>query len=1048
MLRRYAKDVHYTQMRLRSLLALTLPSHSHVNTPPTPAYGHNTSTAFALRRQAAGFPSCDAGSDNTLQPKFATPDTDLRRDSMTDTFRHSATHPVQDYRHAAPNGVVPHPEYSHRSAQPTESTGDDEAINCFCGNNEDDGNTVQCDGCNTWQHISCYYPHFGNSSLDDLSHWCEDCRPQTQSDRHAAFIAQKEANEEKYGPQHNGAKRPASNKATVKISHKKKVKDTAAPAMTNGWPPERHTASPRDQPPPTKRPKTSHRPSNSVAQASINGQSRKRNGSSVHHRRSVSRSPEIIIPMYSEEFLRAYREDHYSVPDSNVAGVAIYEAFTIWVGDQEEVAKITDGAQLGDIFMRWDGAPELLSAQTEVEIQERVDPNFVTADNQYAAWKCLVAVQPLAPQACIGELRGHIQYADEYKQDPVNRWSSLVHPEPFVFFHPQLPVCIDARSEGTDVRYIRRSCHPNAELKIIITNQADYHFCFMALRDIEAGDEITIEWGAAPRPQAMVFQAQDGTSTSFAPGVSLWASTVLANCGPCACGHPRDVCLMARMDRRGEVISIEDTAKVPKAGAKRKKIGQHISPLNTHSVNSRSGSEIRKADHEDEPSDSRSASDSVDRDSASRDITPHTHYSMNGMYEMSERERRKVAKEEELFNKQAEEGLIKQKKKRSSAGSTLNTPSATSSKQLHLPTAPASRHPEARPAALPTAKSSNNRRPKPPPTMKSAAFKQSAKPAPPPPRPVYVNADVQCDMDAEDTAARTPPPRSSRPYTSNRQRLLERCAKNNAMHREALSKARAHKAPTTDSSPTTRDIVIRPSSSSSSQGFGSIEGPHSSIRAPDEDIEMRDEIGGVERKSEHTKTPKAESDSMADTAISGKPTAHAAPTPPAPPWPEESDGGPQMHPQKSNPSKPHDMHLIMPPPQSNPFAAAGSLETPLSTASATTPNLLNTSLAASPASLGPLSGAPIFSPSVVASVNPSPARKKLSLSDYTRRTKAKDKEPELTKTDRDSSPMSATSTTVPALLASASELGRVQESGSAVVEEDVKMEDSAPAGVA
>nr|OQO23543.1 hypothetical protein B0A51_10931 [Rachicladosporium sp. CCFEE 5018] len=976
---------------VESFLALTLPSPSYTNTPSTSAYGHNTSTAFALRRQAAGFPSCDAGSDNTLQPKFATPDTDLRRDSMTDTFRQSATHPVQDHRHTAPNGIVPHSEYSHRTAQPTESTGDDEAINCFCGNNEDDGNTVQCDGCNTWQHISCYYPHFGNSSLDDLSHWCEDCRPQTQSDRHAAFIAQKEANEEKYGPQHNSAKRPASNKSAVKISHKKKVKDTAAPAMTNGWPPERHTASPRDQPPPTKRPKTSHRPSNSVAQASIAVQSRKRNGSSVHHRRSVSRSPEIIIPMYSEEFLRAYREDNYSVPDSNVAGVAIYEAFTIWVGDQEEVAKITDGAQLGDIFMRWDGAPELLSAQTEVEIQERVDPNFVTSNNQYAAWKCLVAVQPLAPQACIGELRGHIQYADEYKQDPVNHWSSLVHPEPFVFFHPQLPVCIDARSEGTDVRYIRRSCHPNAELKIIITNQADYHFCFMAIRDIEAGDEITIEWGAAPRPQAMVFQAQDGTSTSFAPGVSLWASTVLANCGPCACGHPRDVCLMARMDRRGEVISLEDTAKAPKAGAKRKKIGQHISPLNTHSVNSRSGSEIRRAEHDDEPSDSRSASNSVDRDTASRDITPNTHYSMNGMYEMSERERRKVAKEEELFNKQAEEGLIKQKKKRSSAGSTLNTPS---SKQLHLPTATALRHADSRPAALPLAKSTNSRRPKPPPTMKPASSKQLAKPAQPPPRPVYVNADVQCDMDAEDTAARTPPPRSSRPYISNRQRLLERCAQNNAVHREAQLRARAHKTPTPESA-IIKDMAIRPSSSSSSQGFashgfGSTDRPGSSIRAPDEDTEMHDEINGIAQKSEHTRSPRAESGSVADTAVYLRPTAHAARTPPAPPWPAKSDLETKMP-----PSKPHDMHLIMPPPQSNPFAAADSAQTPLSTTA--TPNVLNTGIAASPASHGPLSGAPIFSPSVVASVNPSPARKKLSLSDYTRRTKAKDKEPESTK---------------------------------------------------
>lgn len=39
------------------------------------------------------------------------------------------------------------------------------AIKCICTNPDDDGNTVMCDKCETWQHIICYYAN--RDSLDD-----------------------------------------------------------------------------------------------------------------------------------------------------------------------------------------------------------------------------------------------------------------------------------------------------------------------------------------------------------------------------------------------------------------------------------------------------------------------------------------------------------------------------------------------------------------------------------------------------------------------------------------------------------------------------------------------------------------------------------------------------------------------------------------------------------------------------------------------------------------------------------------------------------------
>ena len=55
-------------------------------------------------------------------------------------------------------------------------------INCVCGFSEDDGNTVQCDSCETWQHTECYYlDKHGNvptkEELVAMDHFCVRCRP-------------------------------------------------------------------------------------------------------------------------------------------------------------------------------------------------------------------------------------------------------------------------------------------------------------------------------------------------------------------------------------------------------------------------------------------------------------------------------------------------------------------------------------------------------------------------------------------------------------------------------------------------------------------------------------------------------------------------------------------------------------------------------------------------------------------------------------------------------------------------------------------------------
>ena len=67
-------------------------------------------------------------------------------------------------------------------------------IKCICGFEDDDENTVYCEGCDTWQHTQCYYfnenglvPAWVLSSVD---HFCAECKPRSLDIR-AAIERQK-----------------------------------------------------------------------------------------------------------------------------------------------------------------------------------------------------------------------------------------------------------------------------------------------------------------------------------------------------------------------------------------------------------------------------------------------------------------------------------------------------------------------------------------------------------------------------------------------------------------------------------------------------------------------------------------------------------------------------------------------------------------------------------------------------------------------------------------------------------------------------------------
>ncbi|KAA6414715.1 MAG: hypothetical protein FRX48_01465 [Lasallia pustulata] len=887
---------------------------------------------------------------------------------------------------------------------------EDYTIKCICAYKDDDGNTVLCERCDTWQHIECYY----SSKKVPEVHNCTDCEPR-QIDARSATVRQRRKREQ----MDTGDRR--SKKPSTK-SHKKKIK--APEASVNGWPVDKHehassldhsNRSSRDQPPPTKRPKTSHRASSSMSQVQLSNvaaQTGKRSVSSSHALQSPSKTPTSNSPggycseIFSLEFLQLYDHDPGDVPmQANLFdNIKITNDLSLWSEDVESLAQATNGRLHQDIFQRCD---QPLGSMTFPELRPETKEDHNTSNGgPHPTWKFLVGESSIPQSAIIGELRGKIGHMNDYCQDPANRWAYLRHPVPFVFFHPHLPIYIDTRSEGTLCRYLRRSCRPNVFMKTILENGSDYHFCFVSNQNIEAGTELTIGWVLDENIRKCLDRAhfgynnneeikQEGVSDTEADYISDWVGKVLADFGGCACDNPSQ-CSLARFDRRNSTSSIDSAICLSngksKRGRKPHNNNNNISPKSTgRATNSRAGSERLKHSEDPEQDDSRSSSGSMRSKPPSRDMTPADHVpgepSVAVGFELSSREQRKIAaleKNFELLEQDKHQPPVK-KRKRGSGASNLNTPAASSSKQLgHTASSfsqPNTSSVTSRPRYTDASTTHQQpgspacRSPQPPamPNFSANSPKRSPQPhtpfvASPLTRPQYVSRAMQTDCDENDdwyhslTLSATTP----KPYISLTKRLLirshtDRVRLEERMRAEVVSSSHIVSQPLCD----------QPDTSGMMDTNGGMEPDSAPAQQTHEDVEMQEAHLDYERPSgvpssnlpvERLRPP--------DTPpiTSDNPPHSNFFKPPPPPWPTSNNALPP------NGYRVADMRVQLPPTPSFSTNPASIL---------VAPNSFSSSLAQSPSSRSSNSYPPLASSlSAPSIVQPSPVKKKLSLGDY------------------------------------------------------------------
>ena len=912
------------------------------------------------------------------------------------------------------------------AAQDQPVSDDSYTIRCLCENKEDDGYTIACDSCSTWQHVACYYqgevPEF---------HACLECEPRTLEIK--PVVERQRRRRDQNGPTERKTRRSAGTK--VQRRKPKELSHQPIDPQPNGSVSDRKNAISRDQPPPAKRPKTNHRTSSSIPSVAEIPKPALLLDSEPHRPLGDPSEPgvspadsasEAYSPLngprseyFSAEYLKLCKDDPGESPlQTNLFNnISFTDTLASWIHDPDALLHATNGISPVDVFQRVDGPFDALPVP---EIAKRTKAHSrVDGPGQNPAGHYLTVETFVPAGGLVGELKGEVGHQRDYCQDARNRWLLLRHPEPFVFFHPQLPIYIDTRREGTRCRYIRRSCRPNVEMKTLIANGIEYHFCLCALDSLEPGTEITINWDWDRDMKDLLDKALNGlASTSPSKSdylsqaeqdsISDWVERVLAFHGGCACENP-STCELASLHHRRQ-NGVHDSPQAWPDAIKRKKsrggVGRQVSPPSAgQSVNSRAASEnLAHREHDEERDESRSTSGSFPSKPQSRDITPLTHFSSDlpmatpGI-ELSDREKRKIAAVERTFEQLEHDHQHQARRRkrnstisgvvpganavshRSSPANNHYSPDRRTQNRLTVPSAPISQ--PVTPSAIVKSEytdSSTGHGVSISPSNDSQLGQANDSDTPTRPsqrvipvltEPSYVDASIQTDPTEESWYDAPPTKRPmTKPFVPLTKRIFQRCHETRVKLEE--EKKRMAEIKETPSQPEGDDGEDPDPTNLFSSVPSVRESTSGNDVVHDNDPSWANHTTNVDIQNPRPPDP---SSSEANTSSNNDVTM-ATPKPafllPPPPRNTADSTISNDFTSNSNRQTSTDLRVQLPP---NPH---------LHPTSPSTPSTAGPSIAQSPSASAPPSA--LFSPSIISSIaQPSPIKKKLSLSDYVSR---------------------------------------------------------------
>ncbi|KAI0011028.1 hypothetical protein F4779DRAFT_264326 [Xylariaceae sp. FL0662B] len=613
---------------------------------------------------------------------------------MTEKLPSLLTQPVTPSQTAvlSPKSTQALPNYAPIKAQaPVEE--EPYTIKCICSFTDDDGNTIYCEICDTWQHIECYYPLNVEEALrEDFAHSCADCKPRSldYQGAHARQRMRQSKPSTMEAPERKTKQRPPSK------SHKKKAKPTdltlnGHSGSDSGTKHSHDHISTHQH----KKSKSTHRPSQSISSQNLKrspSYSQKTINPHGHPPSPATTPPDLPHPhefeihSYSNGFLNLYKDDRdvAIVQTNSFASLSISNVLSLWLRDHDRLRKEA-GCDFDDVFQSL--PPNIDSVKASPHIESKKLP---VGPDTIIHWQYLTTSEVIDKDVPLIELNGQIGIQKNYCEDPENRWQDLSSPLPFVFFHPMLPIYIDTRKEGSLARYVRRSCKPNAVLDTYLSDGSEYHFWLVSDRRIAPSEQITIPWefnlqkDVARRWQQLLGLGDEETGVQpefnddeieTYQSIASWVHTILSEYGGCACDLGPE-CAFARFHRKYISKPQQQSKEKANSTKKSRKVKTNVSPTSTgHATNSRAASEAQGEDGaENDSGSSRSKP-------PSRDMTPARQGSFDTLgvlTELTDRDKRKVQMVEDSFRRM-EQQQPPRKKKRVSDG-TGNSGSTSKSK--------------------------------------------------------------------------------------------------------------------------------------------------------------------------------------------------------------------------------------------------------------------------------------------------------------------------------------------------------------------------------
>jgi len=571
------------------------------------------------------------------------------------------------------------PSLANSTTTPEDAAGTSGVIDCICEISDDDGFTVCCDKCGTWQHVICVKPDEDDLPVD---YYCPKCFPRSLDVQKAKDI-QRQRREEEQAKRSHKKKRPAG------TSYKKKEHANGTNGITSG-----KISSSTE--------KTGIQgPGKSVSPKEMQQQPSRKRGQRAPAQPNNNTGPNSsVTPInapntnVTPETPSARNGETESDTDPEKPARCLREGFTDlgnspnkYTGDDVQrflhaLVMPVPSPDVPNPLERYSLNRQELASFGLPKASSQVLPENSRSNPEHSRRRLLLGAD------CIqGDLitiyKGVVGFQDSYKRDRANQYSSWNHPRPYVLFHPNLPIYVDARRYGSEARFVRRSCRPNLALKTVVIDHSEICFGLYANQALKPGTELTVSWdwtGALESRRS----AKEGLdlhrlSNEHLKELAVWIQQLTHKMGDCACLEGKD-CLVNQIKKMagGEAA----ISKPPNGNGNSRK--QRKTNASTESmVNSKRPSPDRQSVplKKEEDEESRSVSPPSSRGKPrSRDLTPSMLQDVAvEKGEMTGREARKFKDVLSRIEKQQQEEQQPQTAKRRKRNSTVSLTPGTSS---------------------------------------------------------------------------------------------------------------------------------------------------------------------------------------------------------------------------------------------------------------------------------------------------------------------------------------------------------------------------------